>query len=49
MRFSVLTLLAVLATTVPAAGQDACSWSRDLRLVNGKIHTLDRRIASLTK
>ena len=44
MRFSVLTvlaLLAVLATTVPAAGQDACSWSRDLRLVNGKIHTLD--------
>ena len=44
MRFSVLTvlaLLAVLATAVPAAGQDACSWSRDLRLVNGKIHTLD--------
>ena len=41
MRFSVLTLLAVLATTVPAVGQDACSWSRDLRLVNGKIHTLD--------
>jgi hypothetical protein len=44
MRFSVLTLLAllaVLATTVPAAGQDPCSWSRDLRLVNGKIHTLD--------
>jgi hypothetical protein len=44
MRFSVLTvlaLLAVLATTVPAAGQDPCSWSRDLRLVNGKIHTFD--------
>jgi hypothetical protein len=44
MRFSVLTLLtllAVLATTVPAAGQDACSWSRDLHLVNGKIHTFD--------
>ncbi len=41
MRFPMLTLLAVLATTVPAAGQDACSWSRDLRLVNGKIHTFD--------
>lgn len=41
MRFPMLTLLAVLATTIPAVGQDACSWSRDLRLVNGKIHTLD--------
>lgn len=44
MRFSVLTLLtllAVLVTTLPAAAQDACSWSRDLRLVNGKIHTFD--------
>ncbi len=41
MRFPMLTLLAVLATTVPAAGQSACSWSRDLRLVNGKIHTFD--------
>ncbi len=41
MRFPMLTLLAVLATIVPAAGQDACSWSRDLRLVNGKIHTFD--------
>ncbi len=41
MRFPVLMLLAVLATAVPAVGQDACSWSRDLRLVNGKIHTLD--------
>ncbi|HEV3483146.1 MAG TPA: amidohydrolase family protein [Candidatus Acidoferrales bacterium] len=44
MRFSVFTLLALLAllaTTVPAPAQDACSWSRDLRLVNGKIHTLD--------
>jgi predicted amidohydrolase YtcJ len=48
MRFPVLMFLAVLATVVPAAGQDACSWSRDLRLVNGKIHTLDAqdRIAS---
>lgn len=41
MRFSVLMFLAVLATAVPAAAQDACSWSRDLRLINGKIHTLD--------
>jgi predicted amidohydrolase YtcJ len=41
MRFPVLMFLAVLATAVPAVGQDACSWSRDLRLVNGKIHTMD--------
>jgi predicted amidohydrolase YtcJ len=41
MRFSVLMLLAVLTTAIPAVGQDACSWSRDLRLVNGKIHTFD--------
>ena len=41
MRFSRLIFLAVLVTTVPAAAQDACSWSRDLRLVNGKIHTID--------
>jgi predicted amidohydrolase YtcJ len=43
MRFPVLMFLAVLATAIPAAGQDACSWSRDLRLFNGKIHTLDPR------
>ena len=43
MRFSVLTLLAVLATTLPAAGQRTCSWSRDLRLINGKIHTFDHQ------
>ncbi len=41
MRFLMLTWLAVLVTIIPAAGQDACSWSRDLRLVNGKIHTFD--------
>src|SRR6185437_13796150 len=41
MRFPLLMLLTVLATTIPAAGQDACSWSRDLRLINGKIHTFD--------
>jgi predicted amidohydrolase YtcJ len=41
MRFSVLMFAALLAMTLPAAGQDACAWSRDLRLVNGKIHTMD--------
>jgi hypothetical protein len=41
MQFPVLMLLTLLATTVPAAGQDACTWSRDLRLVNGKIHTMN--------
>ena len=41
MRFPALMFLAVLATAISAAGQDACSWSRDVRLVNGKIHTLD--------
>jgi predicted amidohydrolase YtcJ len=41
MRFTVLMLLTVLATAVPVAGQDACSWSRDLRLINGRIHTFD--------
>jgi predicted amidohydrolase YtcJ len=41
MRYPALIFLAVVATAVPAAGQDACSWSRDIRLVNGKIHTLD--------
>jgi predicted amidohydrolase YtcJ len=41
MRFLVLMFLAAQASAVPAVGQDACSWSRDLRLVNGKIHTMD--------
>jgi predicted amidohydrolase YtcJ len=41
MRCSMLMFLAVLATAIPAVGQDTCSWSRDLRLINGKIHTLD--------
>jgi hypothetical protein len=49
MRFRALMFLAVLASAAPAAAQDACSWSRDVRLVNGKIHTLDRQIASLAK
>jgi hypothetical protein len=41
MRFPVLVFLAVLASAIPAAAQDSCSWSRDVRLVNGKIHTMD--------
>jgi predicted amidohydrolase YtcJ len=42
MRFPMLMLL-VAMVALPAAGQDACSWSRDVRLVNGKIHTFDAR------
>jgi predicted amidohydrolase YtcJ len=38
---TLLMLLVALAAAIPAAGQDACSWSRDVRLVNGKIHTFD--------
>ncbi len=41
MRFPALTVLALLVTALPAAAQDACSWSRDVRLINGKIHTMD--------
>jgi len=41
MRVPLLTLLGLLAITFPVAGQDACSWSRDVRLINGKIHTFD--------
>lgn len=40
MRFPALVLLVAMAAG-PVAAQDACSWSRDLRLVNGKIHTFD--------
>jgi predicted amidohydrolase YtcJ len=40
MRISAVLLLMVMAAA-PAAAQDACSWSRDVRLVNGKIHTFD--------
>jgi predicted amidohydrolase YtcJ len=41
MRLPLFALIALLAIAVPAAAQDACSWSRDVRLINGKIHTLD--------
>jgi len=40
-------LVVVLIGTQAPAGQsptrDPCSWSRDLRLVNGRVHTMDRR------
>ena len=39
MRFSALILLGVLAAA-SASAQNACSWSRDVRLTNGTIHTL---------
>lgn len=41
MRLLLFTLLALLAIPVRASAQDACSWSRDVRLINGKIHTFD--------
>jgi len=41
MRVPVLMFLALLVSAGSTAGQDACSWSRDLRLVNGTIHTMD--------
>ena len=34
-------LLAGATMAVPAAAQDYCTWARDVRLVNGKIHTMD--------
>jgi hypothetical protein len=41
MQFLALIFLAVLVSAAAAPAQDACSWSRDVRLVNGKIHTFD--------
>ena len=40
MRTPTLLILTLLST-LPAAAQDPCSASRDLRLINGKIHTMD--------
>jgi imidazolonepropionase-like amidohydrolase len=37
----VLLLAAMLVKAPPAAAQSPCSWSRDLQLVNGRIHTMD--------
>jgi predicted amidohydrolase YtcJ len=48
-----LPLLAALAGwQAPASRQspqDPCSWSRDLKLVNGRIHTMDRRNQIVTE
>lgn len=41
MRFSALILLGILATAASASAQNACSWSRDVRLTNGTIHTFN--------
>jgi len=40
--FALMLLLAgALGKAPPAAAQSPCGWSHDLRLVNGKIHTMD--------
>jgi len=36
-------LLAAITMTVPAFAQDPCSWSQDVRLVNGKFYTMDTK------
>ncbi|HEX5420232.1 MAG TPA: amidohydrolase family protein, partial [Gammaproteobacteria bacterium] len=42
MPFVLLLLVgAAFAKGTPAAAQSPCDWSRDLRLMNGKIHTMD--------
>ena len=41
IHFALLALLVALASVAPAGAQDVCSLSRDVRLVNGKIHTMD--------
>lgn len=41
IRLLGLLLFAGAILTVPAAAQNACSWQHDLRLINGKIHTMD--------
>jgi hypothetical protein len=38
MRLPVLLLLTLLTTAIPATGQDACFWLRDLCLIKRKIH-----------
>ena len=38
-----------LAAQGPQATIDPCSWSRDLRLTNGRIHTMDRRNQVVTE
>lgn len=39
--FTALMIFAAAALAAPARAQDACSWDHSLRLVNGRIHTMD--------
>jgi predicted amidohydrolase YtcJ len=41
VRFLGFVLLAVAALVIPAHAQDYCAWDHSLRLVNGRIHTMD--------
>src|SRR5688572_10967472 len=41
----VVVLVGSQAPSAQSPAQDPCTWSRDLRLVNGRIHTMDRRNA----
>src|SRR5262245_5926087 len=45
VRKNLVMVAALVAITmaVPAFSQDPCSWSRDVRLVNGKILTMDAK------
>jgi predicted amidohydrolase YtcJ len=55
LSFAVLLLSAVAVSQAPAAlpaqvsPSDPCAWARDLRLVNGRIHTMDRRNPVVTE
>ena len=40
-RFLGFTVLALAAVMLPARAQDYCAWDHSLRLVNGRIHTMD--------
>jgi predicted amidohydrolase YtcJ len=41
MRIRMLGCFVLLFIAIPTAGQDTCTRARDVRLVNGKIHTMD--------
>jgi predicted amidohydrolase YtcJ len=43
MRTGSIFVAALLVASPASAQVNPCSWSRDLRLVNGRIHTLDAR------
>jgi len=48
----VLLVVTLAGSQLPVAqtpAQDPCSWSRDLKLVNGRIHTMDRRNSVVTE